>query len=55
MARARKSFGLFERAGGRRTAYSPAEAVQLEYDGWSRVEETPEPAPAKTAKKPTGK
>ncbi len=35
---ARKQYGVFTRDGvARRIAYSPAEAVQLEYDGWSRI------------------
>jgi hypothetical protein len=48
-----KQHGVFKRAGhARRIAYSPAEAVQLEYDGWTRIADTLKPTP-KPAAKPT--
>ncbi len=41
-----KQYGVFTRAGNaRRVAYSPAEAVQMEYDGWTRVADALKPTP----------
>lgn len=45
---ARKQFGVFTRPGqARRIAYSAAEAVQYEYDGWTRVADQIQKLPAR--------
>jgi hypothetical protein len=34
----RKTYGTFAMDGVRRTAYSPADRVQMRYDGWTEVQ-----------------
>ncbi len=42
-----KQYGVFTKDGfGRRIAYSPAEAVQYTYDGWTRIADRIGPAPS---------
>lgn len=49
MAKKAKTYGTFEMQGVRRTAYSPADRVQMRYDGWTELKTLDEATAAATA------
>ncbi len=44
-----KTYGTFEMQGVRRTAYSPADRVQMRYDGWTELKSLDDATAAATA------